>query len=441
MRKISFIFIGVLILMISSCASIQFTKTEMWSNPKIYNSTGSVSIVNDGVTELIPCTNQNYAIRATLKNGNEEKQVFLVVDTGFFQNILSSDVMDFFDNKTDSGYKFDNRLSYADSNFSPTKGYYFEKLESSGFVIDNILFQELPSDNLYMGRTVEGNKIDGVIGLCALRQLPFKFSIPNKGLIFYKTDENFPEGEKIQFNKKKLPFRLSTEFKLSNDITVDAYLDTGAFTSIVPEKKIRKIKYNNSIKSFEKVYENSTESYLVWKRLDFANQTLTNKLLYSRTGVNDFTVGTNILENYDFYINTKDGYGIFVPESKKAESYSLKKYINISGNNNEDFNFFGFTLDSYKIVRRGLGILSINLAFTSSIGQKFVTGVYYIDGKPVFTTVEPNDELVSINGIPCKDFDWNTYGGLQEADFVFKRGKKEIKLHASRQNYIGDETY
>jgi hypothetical protein len=434
MRKILVIFMGA-IFMLSSCISlsINFEKVEDWHDPKIYNAAGSVSILNDGVTELIPCTGRNYAIKATLKNGDKEKQVFLLVDTGSFQNVLYPDVVDFFDSKTDSGYKFTNRIAYADFKFSSTKGYYFEKLESTGFVIDNILFQELPS-NFLLGNTLDGNRIDGEIGMCALRQLPFKFSIKDKELAFYKTDKDFPAGERIQFNKKKLPFRLLTELKLTNNTRLDAYLDTGAFTSIVPEEKIRKIKYTNSIKSFEKVYKNSTESYIVWHTLAFANQNLSDSLIYSRTGLKERTVGTNILENYDFYVNTKDGYGIFVPESKNAEMYCLKKYINISEGNDGNFNFFGFTVDKYKV-------LNLGVVFTSSIGQKFVTCVYYIDGKPIFGNIKPGDELISINGISCKDFPWNTFHDLQEADFVFKRGKKEIKLYASRQNYIGDKSY
>lgn len=434
MRKISFFLLGGVFMLSSCISSVNIVKTENWKDPKIYNATGTLSLLDNGSTELIPCTYNNYAIKATLKNGNIEKQFFIVIDTGTFQNCLSSDVMDFFDNKTDSGYSFTKSFYYDGSDWnssSPTsKGYYFEKLESSGFVIDDVLFQELP-DNLYMGKTVEGNKIDGVIGMCALRQLPFKFSIQDKNFTFYKTDKDFPVGEKIPFNKKELPFRLSTELKLTDDITLDAPLDTGAFTSIVPEKKIRKFKYNNSVKSFEKIYKNSTESYLVWAKVSFANQALSNSILYSRTGISDCSIGTNILENFDFYVSTKDGYGIFVFRIGNEVDTLLEKFIKVSEFGKESF---GFTLDSYKV--SNLGIVS-----ASRIGKKYVSCVYCIDGKPVFTTVKPNDELVSINGISCKDFDWNTYGGLQEADFVFKRGKKEIKLHASRQNYIGDEIY
>lgn len=433
MRRFSIVLLGAAFLL-SSCASVNIVKTENWKDPKIYNATGTLSLVDNGSTELIPCMYNNYAIKATLKNGNKEKQVFLVIDTGTFQNCLSSDVMEYFDNKTDSGYSFAKSFFYGGSDWNSSspasKGYYFEKLESSGFVIDDVLFQELP-DNLYMGRTVEGDKIDGVIGMCALRQLPFRFSIQDRKFTFYKTDKDFPAGEKIPFNKEELPFRLSTELRLTDDITLDALLDTGAFTSIVPEKKIRKFKYTNSVKSFEKIYKNSTESYLVWTKLNFANQTLTNSLLYSRTGISDCSIGTNILENFDFYVSTKDGYGIFVPRIGNEEDTLLEKFIKVSEFGEESF---GFTLDSCKV--SNLGMVS-----ASRIGEKYVSCVYCIDGKPVITTVEPNDELVSINGISCKDFDWSTYGGLQEADFIFKRGRKEIKLHASRQNYIGDEIY
>jgi len=441
MRKILVIFMGA-VFMLSSCISVSthFERVEDWHDPKIYNAAGFVSLLNDGVTELIPCTNRNYAIKATLKNGNKEKQVYLIVDTGAFQNILYPDVVDFFDIKKDSGYKFMNQIAYADHNFSSTEGFYFEKMESSGFVIDNILFQEIPS-NLSFHETVDGNRIDGEIGMCALRQLPFKFSIKDKELVFYKTDGDFPDGEKIQFNKKKLPFRLSTELKLTGNTRLEAYLDTGAFTSIVPERKIRRIKHTGSVKSFEKKDRNSTESYIVWNTLSFADQNLSDSLIYSRTGLKEYTVGTNILENYDFYVNTEKGYGIFVSGNKNAERYSLKKYINISEGNNEDFNFFGFTVDNYRAVKGFFGILNVHLIYTSLIGQKFITCMYYIDGKPIINSIKTGDELVSINGIPCKDFDWNTFHNLQEADFVFNRGRKEIKLHAGRQNYIGDDTY
>jgi hypothetical protein len=426
-RKFSLILIGA-VFMLSSCTSVSFNKLNLWEDPKIADNVGSLTLLNDGSTELIPCKFNFYSIKAILKSGSKERQIVLMVDTGSIANLLSPEIMDYFGGKIDSGYKFRNRFTLVNSTFPYSKAYYFDKLEASGFDVDDILFQQIPSDELSLGTTQYGDKIDGVIGLSVLRKLPFKFSANDRELVFYKNDSTFPLGERVEFDKKRLASILSTKLGLTEKLTVNAYLDTGAFESIVNEKKVKKIKYNNSKRVIETQDKRTTESFLVWNKVHFANQNISNPILYARTGLNESTVGMCILRRYDFYVNVEGGYGIFVFQANVPGEYSLKQAVY------KNENLFGFLIGGYTISK--LGVI-----FTSSIGQKFVTGVYYIDGKPVITTVEPNDELVSINGIPCKDFDWNTYGSLQEADFVFKRGKKEIKLHASRQNYIGDETY
>jgi hypothetical protein len=430
-RKFSLILIGA-VFMLSSCTSVSFNKLSFWDNPEISDNVGSFTLQNNGSTELIPCEFNNYSIKAILKCGSKERQVFLMVDTGSIGNLLSTEMMEYFDDKVDSGNKFLNNYTLVINSTLPvSKAYYFDKLEASGFDIDDILFQQIPSDELSLGTTQYGDKIDGVIGLSILRKLPFKFSANDLELVFYKNDSTFPLGERVEFIKGKYHSLLNTKLGLTDKMTVDACLDTGAYESIVNEKKVRKIKYTNSKRIIETRDKQTTESYLVWNEVNFVNQNISNPILYARTGLNESTVGMCILRRYDFYVNVEKGYGIFILQTSVPEQYPLKQLVH------RKENLFGFLIGDYTILRLG----AITITHTSGTGQKFVTGVYYIDGKPVFTTVEPNDELISINGIPCKDFDWNTYGGLQEADFVFKRGKKEIKLHASRQNYIGDETY
>ena len=429
-RRFSIVLLGAAFLL-SSCVSVSFNKLNMWEDPKIADNAGSLTLLNDGSTALIPCKFNNYSIKATLKCGSKERQVVLMVDTGSIANLLSKEVMDYFDGKVDSGNKFSNNYTFINSTLPVSKAYYFDRLEASGFAVGNMLFQQIPSDEISSGTTQYGDKIDGLIGLSILRKLPFKFSANDLELVFYKNDSAFPIGERVEFDKKKLPSILSTKLRLTDELTVDAFLDTGAFESIVSEKKVRKIKYKNSKRVVETRDKQTTESYLVWNEVHFANQSISNPILYARTELNISTVGMCILRRYDFYINVEGGYGVFVLQTSVPEQYPLKQIVH------REENIFGFLIGGYTISKLG----AITITNTSNIGQKYVTEVYYIDGKPLCTTVEPNDELVSINGIPCKDFDWNTYACEQEADFVFKRGKKEIKLHASRQNYIGDETY
>ena len=74
-------------------------------------------------------------------------------------------------------------------------------------------------------------------------------------------------------------------------------------------------------------------------------------------------------------------------------------------------------------------------------GVRHVDGVFiYNNGKAMLPEVKYGDELISIDGIPQFVYPWTKWNNLQEADFVFKRGKKEFTVYAKRKSlYLESE--
>lgn len=418
----------------TSCISFNFNKTESLTDEKIYNTTGNLIIKNEGITELVPCTNNNYAIKVNLKTQTKQEEAYLIIDTGSFPNLLSSEILSIFDDKVDSGHYYMADYTYIGQT-SSSRAYYFDSMETDGFIATNILFLEFTLKNFNFGETINGKKIMGLIGMETLRKLPFKFSFSSKELQFFETSEGFPKnGNKIEFTKEKLPHTLETEYSLNELTHIKAYLDTGAYSSLIPENKYNKTKNNEIKKKYEQKYKNHTISHLIFNELDFFNTKILNPFFSTRTKMTNSTLGNNILSRFDIYIDTQKGEGVFIENGNNFQFFSLNEYSKITNGRPKDYEFAGIEIDSYRVLP--LGIIA-----TSNIGEHYIVCTHYVDGKAICPDLKPNDQILSVNGIPQKEFDWKSFSQLKEIDLTVKRGRKIISTHITRHNYIGDEVY
>lgn len=207
---------------------IRFLKTNDWTDRNVVNHTGDFILKKSIPLEMVQYEKYTFCIRAQLLNNGQMENVLLIVDTGSPANVLSSRVYNEFGNVRDSGFKF--RENYI---FSPAagaahgKGCSFDSLETDSFAVHNILFQVSRHKNF--GCTVDGENVDGFIGMDVLRKCPFKYSVANRELLFYNAADNNPAGTKIFFEKKGLKRnRLVAKFVLPDGKMVKGYMDTGA---------------------------------------------------------------------------------------------------------------------------------------------------------------------------------------------------------------------
>jgi len=129
------------------------------------------------------------------------------------------------------------------------------------------------------------------------------------------------------------------------------------------------------------------------------------------------TLGFSVLKKYDFYIDYPN----------KAVYFKKLHYLYFDNYRQEDKDLlltyypptFGFSLREFG-TRRFVEQIFLNT-------QK----------KQLVPEIKFNDELISVNGITLDKIDWSIWYDLDEADFVFKRGKKEFALHLKRQGIEG----
>lgn len=70
--------------------------------------------------------------------------------------------------------------------------------------------------------------------------------------------------------------------------------------------------------------------------------------------------------------------------------------------------------------------------------RRFVYDIFLDKYKKQYVPdIRRNDELLSVNGITLENFDWSIWYSLDEADFTFRRNKKEDSLHLKRQEIEG----
>ena len=251
-----------------------------------------------------------FCIRARLFNNGQTENILLIVDTGSPANVLSSRIYNKFENVRDSGFKFsENYIFSPAASVADVKGYSFDRLETDSFAVHNMLFQISRHKNF--GCTVDGENVDGFIGMDVLRKCPFTYSVADRKLLFYNTADNTSAGAKFFFDKNAIKKnRLVTEFVLPGGKKIKGCMDTGAQETCLSRSLFtrsgRHLSYNFRAKyKFYSTYESLLDS------CTFAGRTIYNIPVYRISG-NPFnsgiTIGLNILRNFDLYVNCAEGY-------------------------------------------------------------------------------------------------------------------------------------
>ena len=412
---ISLVLIGIFFSCTSSNnkkINVSITRCDSWAN--VRKNKEEFTIKNDGITPMETYSTGTFVINAKLVCREETKTVKLIVDTGAIQNLISSKILNSFTNLNSSGNTFMLSGSFVEPGKSTnSKGYIFDSLETEGFISKNIMFQEIYLDNC--GYTESGEVVDGVIGMDVLRNKPFKISPGDKTLTFFDSSKNFPKENKIQLNKKNIPFRLESKIKFNDNINTNVVFDTGAMESYLPYKKFCKI--NNLETHVIQKYKNISIHYALIKDFQFINQKIDFIPIVSNQQKMDFssigTIGMYVFRNFDLYVDT-DNCNLVL--EKRELNYPKKTLSYVVGG---DYLMNGISIDKER-----------------TMNQYKITMIASVNNKPVYENIQLNDIVLKIDEKNPDEIDWENWYDIKQCTLLLQRGEQIFEEKIYRHEFI-----
>lgn len=392
-------------------------KVNNWNDDEIIkNAIKSFEVLGLGETSLHEYILGTYAIKAKIKNGNEEKDICLIVDTGAMGNLIQKKVLEDFSSPFNEQYKFISNYTYSTVSNWDVSGIIIPDFQAEGFRMENVLFE--PVDIESFGWLDDGTPVNGVIGMITLSQLPFLFSAKTKKLIFFDKDFN-PKGKRVELISK-YPLVLEVPVEINQKI-YSAKIDTGAETNLIPYSL-----YKKNFASIDGTYElrmfglkrimGLQKSMSFYNKECFNIPTVAQKKSFM-VGSNDYVmIGETVLRNFDLYIDYSNSTINFNPiECDFPKRSMLKVYTSGGGNR---YGYFGINL-----VRERYG------------NNLKVASVYYKNGKKLYPDISVGDYVVSINGIDQKDFILEDLQNYNTIGMTLKHKNKIYSVNLNRSHF------
>lgn len=392
-------------------------KPNSWSEDEIVQTAiESFEILGNGETELFEYILGTYAIKAKIKNGNDEKDICLIVDTGSQGNLIQKSVLQKFSMPFKEKFKFVTNYTYSTVSDWDVSGVIVPEFESDGFKMKNVLFEPVNIESF--GWLDDGTPVNGVIGMITLSQLPFLFSAKDKKLIFYKGDFS-PNGERVELISK-YPLVLEVPFEINNKFYT-AKLDTGGETNLIPYS-LYKRNNKNIDDSFELRMTGFKRIMGLQKSMSFYNKECLNIPTVAQKkslmiGSSDYImIGETVLRNFDLYVDYDNSKIYFDPIENDFQKRSMFKVYTSGGGNR--YGYFG-----------------INLSRDRYNNNLKVTSVYYKNGKKLCPEVSIGDYVISINGIDQKIFTMEDLQNYDTIEITLKHKKKIYSVTLDRSYF------
>ncbi|MCF0126736.1 MAG: hypothetical protein HUJ68_13475 [Clostridia bacterium] len=393
------------------------TKPNSWGEDEILqNAIEKFEIISDGKTPLHEYILGTYAIKAKIRNDNEEKEICLIVDTGAKGNMLQKSIIESFSNPLREKYKFISNFTYSTVSNWDVSGVIIPEFQADGFKMKNVLFE--PADVESFGWLDDGTPVNGFIGMITLSQMPFLFSAKDKELVFFS--ENFnPKGEKIDLISE-YPLVLEIPFEI-NGKTYSVKLDTGGETNLLPYSMYKKNR-NNIEDSFELRMSGLRRFMGLQRSMSFCNKECFNIPTIAQKnsfmiGSSDYVmIGEIVLRNFDLYVDYSNSIIYFDSINNDFPKRSMLVVYTSGGGNR--YGYFG-----------------INLIRDKYNNKLRVGSVYYKDGKKLCPEISVGDYILSINGIDQKDFVLEDLQNYSTVEIRLRHKKKEYTVKLDRSYF------
>ncbi len=417
------LFLGFLFMFIS-CASgvkintkhvhIDMVKCDDWVKLINENKVGELIIKNETPVKLYYDKWLQPFIEVQLLNEGIENTFYFMVDTGAQGSIITRSALKKMGDPNKSDYLFMNEYQYAPSLKGASYGYYFERLETENFFVEDILLQEMPVDELY--NSLDGYPIDGILGMSVLSQKIFMINNEKEEFCFLDKIQDIENYKTIKFSKNKYnQYRLNTKMKI-NKIKLKTDLDTGAYVTYINGNALKKVLAKNDF-IVDEVNKYGYQRHCVLDNIIFADQKFSNiHVQSSKPSIFDKsnTIGNEILLNYNLVVDYKNGIGFFTHNTREIKHLKANYLINPNGP------VIGFSLNITKYPIE-------------------VIGVQVVNGGQVVPEISPGDKLNTINGIPANKFDWNNWKYINDAEIEFWNETQMYTVHCKRQYLFPDD--
>ena len=392
-------------------------KINSWGEDEVLkNAIKSFEVLGSGETTLHEYILGTYAIKARIKNGDEEKDICLIVDTGAMGNVIQKKVLQAFSTPFKEKYKFVSNYTYSTVYNWDVSGTVIPDFQAEGFQMKDVLFE--PADIDSFGWLDDGTPVNGFIGMITLSQLPFLFSAKNKKLVFFKEDFN-PKGKRVDLISK-YPLVLEVPVEI-NKKTYSAKLDTGGETNLLPYSLYKK-NIDNIDGSLELRMSGLKRIMGLQKSMSFYNKECLNIPTVAQKksfmfGSNDYIIlGEVLLRNFDLYIDYSNSVINFDPiECDFTRRSMLMVYTSGGGNR---YGYFGINL-----VRERYG------------NNLKVASIYYKDGKKLCPEISVGDFVISVNGIDQKDFILENLQNYDTIEMTLKHKNRIYSVSLDRNNF------
>ena len=392
-------------------------KVNNWNDDEIVkNSIKSFKVLGLGETSLHEYILGTYAIKARIKNDNEEKDICLIVDTGAMGNLIQRNVLQQFSIPFKEKYKFISNYTYSTVSNWDVSGIIIPHFQAEGFKMEEVLFE--PVDIESFGWLEDGTPVNGVIGMITLSQLPFLFSAKTKKLVFFNKDFN-PKGTRVELISK-YPLVLEVPVEI-NEKTYSVKIDTGAETNLIPYSLYKK-SMSNIDGNFELRMFGLKRMMGLQKSMSFYNKECLNIPTVAQKksfmfGSSDYVmVGETVLRNFDLYVDYYTSTIYFDPVECVFPKRSMLKVYTSGGGNR--YGYFGIN-----IVRERYG------------NNLKVASIYYKDGIKLCPEISIGDYVISINGIDQKDFILEDLQNYDSIEITLKHKNKIYSVSLDRSHF------
>lgn len=408
-KIVVFALVGLSVLLVS-CVTIKFKYLNSWTEPKVENESGFFIFDEPAKIGFFLSNSGTPIVRAQLSSNSSSTSILVAVDTGSPGSYIDKRLLDDFLDVRKTDFEFSAYLANG-SNLSGS-GYIFQELDFGGVVIKSPLFSAVDMTEISIS-SEKGEMVQCVLGMNILKKTSFLFSNTDKKIIFQDelVDELFSEMTLLEDHLKNgwETNRLKVVLP-SYGSKYPFIIDTGADNLFFsPEFISQEIDANTKIARIRKGLQKIEEGlFTEFKIIPDKNSIVP----YVQNIRSDNTLGFSVLRTYDFFIDYQRKI-LKIKSVEQIGSYDPYDLLVIPGSGLSPT--FGFTLRE-KGKRRFIGELFYDLKM-----------VPYTQGLKV------NDELMCINGITLDMFDWKKWYELNEADFTFRRNKKEFSLHLKRQ--------
>ncbi|MBO4859296.1 MAG: hypothetical protein J5527_12370 [Treponema sp.] len=405
----------------SKIGNITFNYThdnvDSWSNEDVINnSLGAFSLEGDGSTKLYEYILGTYAIKAKIKNHNEERDVCFIVDTGAQGNVISQNTLKTFGIAFEERFKFYNSYTYSPQANGKVKGVIIPEFIAEGFVMKDVLF--MPSDVDDFGCLDDGTPVNGFLGMRILSELPLLFSAKDKKLIFF--DNGFkPKGIEYLLEQKNA-FVLEIPLTIENKRYL-VKLDTGGNTNYIPYNLYKKM--SKKIDGKIELRMSGLRRYMgLIDSMDFIGKECKNLPIVSQKnymiiGLDNFVMlGETVLRNFDIYLDYKNSRLYLNPIEYDFPKHSMLLVYTSGGGNR--YGYYGLNLirDKYNHKLR-------------------VSSLYYQNNKKLCPEIKLGDYVLSINGINQQNFNLEDLQDYETVEMVLQHKKKVYTVNLDRKHF------